>query len=41
MTTFANVFSFEYLKGSSIEEIVDVLKTNGPYNTGITFIQLV
>ena len=39
MTTFANVFSFEYKKGSSIEVIVDVLKTNGPFNTGITFIQ--
>lgn len=39
MTIFCNVFSFEYYKGSSITEIVDVLKTNGPFNTGITFIQ--
>ena len=41
MTIFCNVFSFEYLKGSSLEVIVDVLKTNGPFNTGITFIQSV
>ncbi len=39
MTVFCNVFSYEYLKGSSIEEIINVLKTNGPFNTGITFIQ--
>lgn len=38
MTVFCNVFSYEYQQGSDISEIVEVLKTNGPFNTGITFI---
>ena len=41
MMIFCNVFSRELYKGSSIATIVDVLKTNGPFNTGVTFIQSV
>jgi NSS family neurotransmitter:Na+ symporter len=40
ITIFCNVFSFEYLHASPINEIIDKLKNNGPYNTGITFIQM-
>ena len=41
MTIFCTVFSNEYLKGSPTNVVIGVLKTNGPFNTGITFIQWV
>ncbi|XP_077989847.1 putative sodium-dependent transporter HI_0736 [Glandiceps talaboti] len=38
MTTFASVFAIEVADDKNITEIVKILKSNGPGNTGLTFI---
>ncbi|XP_071958674.1 uncharacterized sodium-dependent transporter YhdH-like isoform X1 [Antedon mediterranea] len=38
MLTFATVFATRLQANDTIEEIVDILKDNGPANTGLTFI---
>ncbi|XP_038051650.1 uncharacterized sodium-dependent transporter HI_0736-like [Patiria miniata] len=38
MLTFSTVFATEVKNGSSTEEIVALLKENGPGNTGLTFV---
>ncbi|XP_022091047.1 uncharacterized protein LOC110979511 [Acanthaster planci] len=38
MLTFATVFATEVKNGSSTEQIVELLKENGPGNTGLTFV---
>ncbi|XP_006822836.1 putative sodium-dependent transporter YhdH [Saccoglossus kowalevskii] len=38
MTTFASVFAIETANGKNKTEIIQVLKSNGPGNTGLTFV---
>ncbi|XP_072041120.1 uncharacterized sodium-dependent transporter YhdH-like [Amphiura filiformis] len=38
MLTFSTVFATQMQNGTNVSEIVDLLKENGPANTGLTFI---
>jgi len=38
LLVFSTVFSVQFQEGKSKEEVIGVLKENGPANTGLTFI---
>jgi len=38
LLVFSTVFSVQFQEGKTKEQVIDVLKENGPANTGLTFI---